>query len=77
MWLVNYLNGWNKQRSHTQKSHPKWWTPEIQLRNAEEEEEEEGEEEEEEGEHSLEHNKLKWTKAKKHNRLFWDKWFCL
>ena len=25
----DYLNGWIKKRSHTQKSHPKWWTPEI------------------------------------------------
>ena len=24
----DYLNGWIK-KSHTQKSHPKWWTPEI------------------------------------------------
>ena len=29
----DYLNGWIKKRSHTQKSHPKWWTPEIQLGN--------------------------------------------
>ena len=25
----DYLYGWIKKRSHTQKSHPKWWTPEI------------------------------------------------
>ena len=28
----DYLNGWNKKTwSHTQKTHPKQWTPEIQL----------------------------------------------
>ena len=28
----DYLSGWiEKKRSHTQRSHPKWWTPEIQL----------------------------------------------
>ena len=25
----DYLSGWIKKQSHTQKSHPKWWTPEI------------------------------------------------
>ena len=25
----DYLNGWIKNRSHTQKSHPQRWTPEI------------------------------------------------
>ena len=25
----DYLNGWVQKRSHTQKSHPKWRTPEI------------------------------------------------
>ena len=25
----DYLNGWIKNWSHTQKFHPKWWTPEI------------------------------------------------
>ena len=25
----DYLYGWIKKRSHTQKSHQKWWTPEI------------------------------------------------
>ena len=34
----DYLNAWIKKQSHTQKSHPKWWTPEIQLGNGEEEE---------------------------------------
>ena len=33
----DYLNGWIKKWSHTQKSHPKWWAPEIWLGNAEEE----------------------------------------
>ena len=27
----DYLYGWIKIRSHTQKSHPRWWTLEIQL----------------------------------------------
>ena len=31
----DYLNGWIKKWSHTQKSHPKWWTPEILLGNTE------------------------------------------
>ena len=31
----DYLYGWIKKRPHTQKSHPKWWTPEIWLGNAE------------------------------------------
>ena len=34
----DYLNGWIKKWSHTQKSHPEWRTPEIKLGNAEEEE---------------------------------------
>ena len=34
----DYLNGWIKKPSHTQKSDLKWWTPEILLENAEEEE---------------------------------------
>ena len=34
----DYLSGWIKQWPHMQKSHPKWWTPETQLGNAEEEE---------------------------------------
>ena len=34
----DYLYGWINKRSHTLKFHPEWWTPEIQLRNAEEEE---------------------------------------
>ena len=25
----DYLYGWIKKRSHKQKSHPKWWTPEM------------------------------------------------
>ena len=33
----DYLNDWIKKRSHTQKSHPKSWTSEIKLGNAEEE----------------------------------------
>ena len=33
----DYLNGWIKKRSHMQKYHPKWWTPEISLWNTEEE----------------------------------------
>ena len=32
----DYLNGWIKKGLHAQKSHPKWWTPKIQLVNAEE-----------------------------------------
>ena len=32
----DYLNGWIKKQSHTQKSHPNFWTPEIHLGNAEE-----------------------------------------
>ena len=27
----DYLYSWIEKRSHTQKSHPKWWTPEMQL----------------------------------------------
>ena len=34
-----YLSGWAKKWSHTQKSHPKWRTPDKQLGNTEEEEE--------------------------------------
>ena len=34
MWLPQWLDS---KTSLTQKSHPKWWTPDIQLGNAEEE----------------------------------------
>ena len=33
----DYFNGWIKKQSDMQISHPEWWTPEIQLGNAEEE----------------------------------------
>ena len=38
MMECDYLNDRVKKLSHTQKSHPKWWTPEKKLGNAEEEE---------------------------------------
>ena len=37
MWLPQWLD-LKKKRSHMQKLHPKWWTPQIQLGNAAKEE---------------------------------------